>query len=208
MRTGLGDALVSIEMSPMHHRYLIHYDFHHLNQLRYFSFKKWFHKRKLTSIYISSDNGVRKLENGVVVSGLRGNREQSAFFYIEVPHDAEYLRIITTGGTGDADMYVKFGGDPTLNDFDCRSHGLDNSESCVIEHPVSGAYHVMISSYSEFDGLTIRAFWYWHTWASMKMWAGPKVIDISTNHKPLYYEIWNPCWNSIYDLSILTFDNK
>ena len=140
---------------------------------------------------ISSDNGVRKLENGVVVTGLTGNREQSLFFYIEIPHDAEYLRIITTGGTGDADMYVKFGGDPTLNNFDCRSHGLDNSESCVIEHPLSGAYHVMISSYSEFDGLTIRAFWYWHTWTPIGMFLEHEDIKVSKNHKPIYYATWN-----------------
>ena len=139
---------------------------------------------------------------------MRGNREQGLFFYIEVPHDAEYLRIITTGGTGDADMYVKFGGDPTLNNFDCRSHGLDNSESCVIEHPISGAYHVMISSYSEFDGLTIRAFWFWYTWAPMKMFLGHKAINIYNNHKPLYYSISNSCCKSIDVLWIWTFDNK
>jgi hypothetical protein len=54
-------------------------------------------------------------------------------------------------GTGDADLYVRFGDAPTLELFDCRPY-LDQTtnESCVLDVPANASTaHVMIHGYAD-----------------------------------------------------------
>lgn len=73
------------------------------------------------------------------------------------PAGATALRFQTSGGSGDADLYVKFGSAPTLNSYDCRSAGATTAESCVINPAQSGTYYVMINAYTAYSGMTFTA---------------------------------------------------
>ncbi|MCX4243467.1 M57 family metalloprotease [Paraliomyxa miuraensis] len=65
------------------------------------------------------------------------------------------IRFSISGGTGDADLYVRFDDAPTTTNYDCRPYLNGNNESCEFNPPQSGNYHVMIRAYSAFSGVTL-----------------------------------------------------
>jgi serine protease len=72
-------------------------------------------------------------------------------FHIQVPKYATKLRIVLSGGTGDADLYVKKGSEPTLSSFDCRPYKVGNNEACDFSNPGTGTYHVMLYAYRAYS---------------------------------------------------------
>ncbi|WP_341501305.1 M4 family metallopeptidase [Gallaecimonas sp. GXIMD4217] len=95
------------------------------------------------------------LENGVPVANLSGNQGSEAFWTLEVPAGAGDLSFVTSGGSGDADLYVRFGAAPTSSTWDCRPYKSGNNESCSFATPQAGTYHVMLRGYSAYSGLTL-----------------------------------------------------
>ena len=69
----------------------------------------------------------------------------------------QQLTVVTIGGTGDADLYLRFGDKPTLSTWDCRPYRSGSSESCTVNVTQSGRYHVMLNAYSAYSGLTLQA---------------------------------------------------
>lgn len=67
---------------------------------------------------------------------------------------ATAMRFALAGGTGDADLYVKFGSAPTTTSYDCMSAGATNDESCTLNPAKQGTYYVLIRGYSAFSGAT------------------------------------------------------
>ncbi len=53
------------------------------------------------------------------------------------------VKVVMTG-SGDADLYVKFGAAPTTAAYDCRPYGGDSSETCELTAP-AGATQVFVS---------------------------------------------------------------
>ncbi|MEO6154860.1 MAG: PPC domain-containing protein, partial [Thermomonas sp.] len=72
-----------------------------------------------------------------------------------VPAGATGLKFVTSGGTGDADLYAKFGSAPTTTVNDCKSEGSTNAETCSIATAQAGTYYVLVKGYSAFSGLSI-----------------------------------------------------
>ena len=72
-----------------------------------------------------------------------------------VPAGATNLRFFTSGGTGDGDLYVKFGSAPTTSSYDCRSWATGNTETCNITTAQAGTYYVMINAYATFSGMSL-----------------------------------------------------
>ncbi|WP_394391106.1 PPC domain-containing protein [Shewanella woodyi] len=97
------------------------------------------------------------LENATPASGLSGTSGSETFFTLTVPEGATNLNFNTAGGSGDADLYVKFGGAPTSSSYDCRPYNNGNSESCDIANVQNGEYHVMLKAYSAYSALTLTA---------------------------------------------------
>jgi serine protease len=95
-----------------------------------------------------------ELENGVAKTGLAAGTGEELFFTMEVPAGATDVKFVTTGGTGDADLYVKFGSAPTSSSYDCRPYAGGNNESCAMTQG-AGTYHVMVKAYSSFTGLSL-----------------------------------------------------
>lgn len=99
-----------------------------------------------------ADNG---LENGVAVTGLTAATDQSLWFTMDVPEGVTSLSFTISGGTGDADLYVKYGTAPTLSSYDCRPYLNGNEESCNISNIQAGTYYVMIQAYASFAGVSL-----------------------------------------------------
>jgi len=72
-----------------------------------------------------------------------------------VPAGATGLQFVTAGGTGDADMYVKFGSEPTDTVYDCRPYAGGNAETCSIATAQAGTYYVRLKAYSSFSGVSL-----------------------------------------------------
>ncbi|RKG86991.1 bacillolysin [Corallococcus sp. CA049B] len=85
------------------------------------------------------------------VSGARNSNTNLS--YVK-PSGATAMRFALAGGTGDADLYVKFGSAPTTSSYDCRSAGASSDETCTINGAQSGTYYVLIRGYSAFSGAT------------------------------------------------------
>ncbi|MGE4073293.1 MAG: pre-peptidase C-terminal domain-containing protein [Lysobacterales bacterium] len=107
----------------------------------------------------SGGGGAQALQNGVPVTGLSGATGAALAFTIAIPAGAQNLVITTAGGTGDPDLYVRFGSPPTTTTFDCRSFANGPAEQCTFATPSAGTYHVLISGFTAFSGLTLTASW-------------------------------------------------
>ncbi|BDU15712.1 S8 family serine peptidase [Lysobacter auxotrophicus] len=97
------------------------------------------------------------LANGVPVTGLSGARLSERLFALTVPAGATGLTFTTVGGTGDADLYVKFGSAPTTTSYQCRSIKSGNAETCGIATAQAGTYYVMLRGYAAYSGVSLTA---------------------------------------------------
>ena len=97
------------------------------------------------------------LQNNVPVSNLSAASGSSLNYTVTVPSGASQLRVTISGGSGDADLYVRSGSAPTDTTYACRPYLSGNNETCTINNPVAGVWHVRIKAYSTFSGVTLRA---------------------------------------------------
>ena len=97
------------------------------------------------------------LTKGVALTGLSGSAGSNTYYTITVPAGATNLSLAMSGGTGDADMFVKFGSQPTSSSYDCRPYKSGNAESCSFATPQAGTYHVMLNGYSAYAGVSLLA---------------------------------------------------
>jgi hypothetical protein len=78
-------------------------------------------------------------------------------FTVTVPAGAPSLTIVTQGGSGDADLYVRFGASPTTSAYNCRPYTNGNNETCSFANPPAGTWSIGIRGYASFSGLSVRA---------------------------------------------------
>ena len=105
----------------------------------------------------SISNTVVTLTNGVPVTGISGNQGSAKYYKIEVPAGQTKLEIAMSGGTGDADMYVRRGTQPTTAEYDFRPYLQGNDESVTVNNPAAGTWFIMIRGYQAFSGITLLA---------------------------------------------------
>jgi vibriolysin len=96
------------------------------------------------------------LVNGVPVTGLAGPKGDIKNFTLAVTAGATSLKFQISGGTGDADMYVKFGTAPTDTSFDCRPFLNGNNETCNIATAKVGTYFVRLKGFTAYSGVTLK----------------------------------------------------
>lgn len=111
---------------------------------------------------------IRALTNGVALTNLSGTTGDEALFVLDVPAGATNLRIAASGGSGDLDMYVRFGAAPAGNVYDCGSENPNNSETCLVAAPSTGAYYVLFKAYSSYTSATLTASYTADTSASRR----------------------------------------
>lgn len=103
-----------------------------------------------TTAVITPVGGGSVLTNGTPVS-VSGAQDSETFFTLVVPAGASDLSFTINGGTGDADLYVKFGSAPTQSSYECRPYIGGNNETCDITNVQQGVYHVMLVGYNAYS---------------------------------------------------------
>ncbi|WP_043292783.1 pre-peptidase C-terminal domain-containing protein [Rhodanobacter denitrificans] len=111
------------------------------------------------SVTVSAGGGGSGLQNGVPVTGLAAATGAQLAYSVNIPAGATNLVISISGGTGDADLYTRFGAAPTLSSYDCRPYITGNNESCTVASPQAGTYYIMLNGYAAFSGVTLKATW-------------------------------------------------
>ena len=96
-----------------------------------------------------------ELTKGVPVTNLSASTGNWLHYTMVVPSGASNLNFNLSGGSGDADMYVKFGSQPTDSSYDCRPYRSGNAETCSFAAPQAGTYHVSLKAYSSFSGASL-----------------------------------------------------
>ncbi|MBI4264110.1 MAG: PPC domain-containing protein [Acidobacteria bacterium] len=74
-----------------------------------------------------------------------------------MPAGRSQLTVSLTGGSGDADLYVRYGQQPTTGSYDCRPYVGGNNETCTANNPTSGYWYIMIYAYTSYGGAMLRA---------------------------------------------------
>lgn len=98
--------------------------------------------------------GGNELSNGVPVSGLSASTGNDVLYTLDVPSGASNIEFNMSGGSGDADLYVKFGSAPTDSSYDCRPYSSGNNETCTGSQS-GGTYYVRVKAYSTFSGASL-----------------------------------------------------
>ena len=119
------------------------------------------------------------LENGVTKTGITGANNSQTFYTLQVPADATSLQFVLSGGSGDADMYVRFGSPPTLSNWDCRPYRNGNEETCTISNIQAGTYHVMLVGYNAYSNTTLTGT---YTQGSGESFETTTNVDIPDNN--------------------------
>lgn len=105
----------------------------------------------------NNDTNPQDLTNGHVLSNLSAAADSENTYVINVPTAATNLTITVNGGTGDSDLYVRFGNIPTTSSYDCRPYLSGNNETCQFANPQTGSYYIMLRAYSAYSGISLTA---------------------------------------------------
>jgi vibriolysin len=98
-----------------------------------------------------------EIKNGVPIPNLSAARGAEAQYVVNVPAGRPSLVVKIAGGTGDADLYVRFGQKPTTTQWQCRPYTSGNNETCTFTPPQTGKYYVMVRAYANYSGVTLSA---------------------------------------------------
>ncbi|HZI16230.1 MAG TPA: trypsin-like serine protease [Myxococcus sp.] len=88
------------------------------------------------------------------LSGASGSFQH---FPITVPSGKTNLTVKMSGGTGDADLYVRQGSQPTTSTYTCRPYLNGNAETCTLSNPVAGTWYVSVRGYTAYSGVSVTA---------------------------------------------------
>jgi uncharacterized protein (TIGR03437 family) len=102
---------------------------------------------------------------GTSLTGLGDTYSGEAFYRVPVPAGTTNLRISTTGGTGDVDLFAKFGSPAlcgeglvsTLCVYDKFSAVDGNEESVQFASPAAGDLYLVLTAWNDYAGVTLSA---------------------------------------------------
>jgi serine protease len=78
------------------------------------------------------------------------------YYSLDVPAGMSTLNFTTSGGSGDADLFIKQGSNPTASSYNCKSENSSNDESCDISNPTAGKWHIGIYGYKAVSGANLN----------------------------------------------------
>jgi len=122
----------------------------------------------------STPSNNNELANGIAKTGLSGAKNSRKYFTMAVPAGASNLSFQMSANNGDADIYVKFGSQPTTNSYDCRPYTGGSNETCNVTAQV-GTYYIMIDAYKSYNSLSLTGS---YTTGST---TNPTIFSSSTN---------------------------
>ncbi len=102
------------------------------------------------------DDGVEKLVNNQTVSGITLAKSAWRYFKLNVPVGAKNLSVVTSGGTGDLDLFTQSGKKPTATVYTCKKEGSTNAETCSFATPTPGALYIGVFGYAAVSGASLK----------------------------------------------------
>jgi hypothetical protein len=128
-------------------------------QIRAAAFANGYETSTVASGTYTIANTVQALANNTPVSNLSGAAGSTANYKFAVPSGAVSATFTISGGSGDADLYVKYGQLATTSVWDWRPYLDSNNETVTITNPAAGDYFVMLRGYASYSGVTLKASW-------------------------------------------------
>lgn len=86
------------------------------------------------------------------LNDLRANKGTTLRQTFTVTPGTPSITVVLSGGSGDGDLYVKFGSATATNSYDCRPYKDGNDETCTFRNPQAGTWHIGVRAYSAFAG--------------------------------------------------------
>lgn len=90
------------------------------------------------------------------LSNLSGSRNAWDRYTWDIPAGVTSMSVSISGGSGDADLYMRYGANPTTSTFDCRPFTSGNNETCTFNNPAAGTWHIGIRGYRAYSGVTLN----------------------------------------------------
>lgn len=97
----------------------------------------------------------KNVATGPLASSLA--RGTTVLYRIFVPPGSTSLTVTLSGGTGDADIYVRRATPPTLSSFTAASENGGNDELITIANPATGTWYILIGLWDPYAGASLRA---------------------------------------------------
>ncbi|MEU1346456.1 M9 family metallopeptidase [Streptomyces sp. NPDC005776] len=98
---------------------------------------------------------VRELGQDCARSGQQAGKGDYSYLYIYVPAGTTRLKITTSGGTGDADLYYNANGWATTGAYTSRATGSGNAHTLTVENPAAGAHYISLYAVQDFGGVKV-----------------------------------------------------
>ncbi|TMQ68455.1 MAG: hypothetical protein E6K81_16585 [Candidatus Eisenbacteria bacterium] len=95
------------------------------------------------------------LTNGVPVTGISDIAGGLRYYTLAVPSGQTQAVFKITGSSGDCDIYVKFGAQPTTSTYDYRPFTNTSNETVTVNNPAAGTWYVMLRGYTAYSGVTL-----------------------------------------------------
>ena len=110
------------------------------------------------------DDGAWRLYDGISDADLQLDIDWDSepgvahYFVINVADGTSRLQVITADGSGDADLYIRWGERPTPGSFFKRSvEEGTNAESVTVDSPQAGEWYIAIPANSSYTGVRVVA---------------------------------------------------
>lgn len=91
-------------------------------------------------------------------TNLSATTGQELYFEYVVPQGGNIVDIVMSGGTGDADLYVRKDAPVSQYNYDCAPYNSGNWETCTGTGP--GTYYILVHAYSVFSGVSLQGSYY------------------------------------------------
>jgi microbial collagenase len=101
--------------------------------------------------------GAQQLGNNCVRTGISATAGNYAYMYVLIPAGTRQVTVSSSGGTGNADLYVSTLGQwATRNYYNYGSFNSGNNESVVVSNPPSGYMYISLYGQAAFSGAQVK----------------------------------------------------
>ncbi|WP_042149161.1 MULTISPECIES: pre-peptidase C-terminal domain-containing protein [unclassified Pseudoalteromonas] len=104
--------------------------------------------------YVAGNGGGNS--GGDTITNLSQSKGLWYYKNFNLPTSVSSLEVSISGGTGDADLYLRQGSNPTSSSYECRPYKNGNTESCSITNPSEGQWYIGLKAYDNFDNVTLK----------------------------------------------------
>ncbi|PKI13969.1 collagenase [Colwellia sp. 12G3] len=92
----------------------------------------------------------------LLAQSINGDRRSWSYFEVS-PQSAGSLVVSISGGTGDADLFVKVGSNPSTSSYDCRPYQSGNDETCQLDVTGSDTIYIGVYGYRAYANINLSA---------------------------------------------------